>query len=62
MQNEAKENVLDDARDHETAWDKDQKRRYYYDDAHGYETYEQAEEDDSSDAIVTIEPGGINEK
>lgn len=38
----------------------DQKgRQYYYDDAHGYETFIDDEtEDDESNDIVTEEPGG----
>ena len=45
-----------------SAWDKDQKRRqYYYDDAYGYETYQDDETDEErSDAIVPKEPG-VNE-
>lgn len=40
--------------------DADQKQRqYYYDDAHGYETFIDDEtEDDEADDIVTAESGG----
>ena len=49
----------------DASWAEDQaKREYYYDDAHGYETFV---DDDGEDAIdteieITQEPGGIDEK
>ena len=60
-QGETTANAADDSSD-ESAWDKDQKRRqYYYDDAYGYEAYEDDEtDDDLSEAIVPKEPG-VNE-
>jgi len=36
--------------DHEASWGEDQKKHeYYYDDAHGYETYDPGADDEISD-------------
>ena len=45
------------------SWEHDQTtREYYYDDAHGYETFVDTEADEVSDSKITNEPGGIDEK
>lgn len=44
---DGQKDLEDETQDEDSLWEKDQKqRRYYYDDAYGYETYEEADEED----------------
>ena len=52
MQKKPKENEAPDeeTEDKQDSWEEDQKRRsYYYDDAHGYESYDPEDEEKEED-------------
>lgn len=47
----------------DASWADDQtEHEYYYDDAHGYETFVDEDEDENKGIEITREPGGIDEK
>ena len=58
-QPEAEREPVSEKRDEQRAWAEDQKKHeYYYDDAHGYETYDPQEDDDDEKSPGLIDPDG----